>query len=456
MTKVSFFGAAGEVTGSNFLIETEERKYVVDCGLFQGSDQNTEHNDEPLAYNAEEIEAVVVTHAHLDHIGRLPVLVKNGFKGPIYMTAATAELTGLVLKDAFHIMMSNFERREGEEQKPMLYEEADLNRTLDMFKPIPYHKPQTLFGEDSVTLFDAGHILGSSSALVRAGEKTLVFSGDLGHWPNTLLPHPDKIGAADMVITEATYGGVEREKKQDKLEVIKSAIDWVQERHGVLLIPAFSVERSQELLYLLHELNKLHQLPHMPIYFDSPLGIEALEVFKHHQELYSAEVKKEESTDREIFDFSGLVITPTSDESKEINDEPPPKIIIAGSGMMDGGRIAHHLKRYISHPNTLLLVVGYQAEGTLGRAIVDGAKEIMITDDRIPVHAKVEVVDIFSGHADNDDLIEWLKNIHLSTGGKVVIVHSDPDRSKVYCDELKKIMPQTDISVAVIGESVGI
>lgn len=450
MTKVSFFGAAGEVTGSNFLVDTGEHKYVVDCGLFQGGDQNAAHNTDPFGYNPAEVNAVIVTHSHLDHIGRLPVLVKEGYRGNFYATEATIELTGLVLKDALHIMTSNFER----EGKPMLYEQVDLQRMLNQFRPIKYHEKFTLFGNDTVTLFDAGHILGSASVLLETGGKKLVFSGDLGHYPNPLLPKPETPIAADLIITEATYGGVDREQTSDRLAIIKSALDWTLERRGVLLIPAFSIERSQELLYLLHHLFELHQLPKVPFFLDSPLAIEALEVFQRHQELYSAEVQKERKMDNEIFNFRGLVLTPTGQESREINELPPPKIIIAGSGMMDGGRVSYHLKRYISHPNTLLLVIGYQAEGTLGRDIIDGAREIDIAGDRIPVHAKIEVVDIFSGHADNNELLAWLEAIKLSPSGKVAIVHSDPRRAVTYQEELEKVLPNQTVAVAEIGQTL--
>lgn len=465
MTKVSFFGAAGEVTGSNFLVDTGEHKYVVDCGLFQGGDQNMEHNTDPFGYNPAELDAVIVTHSHLDHIGRLPVLVKEGFRGPLYATEATIELTALVLKDALHIMTSNFEREnkqtlEGEHQNSqarrptMLYEQADLQRTLDQFRAVEYNQPTKLAGQDTVTFYDAGHILGSASVQLNAGGKNVVFSGDLGHFPNPLLPKPRSPLAADLIVTEATYGGVERQNNEDRLTVLKNAISWTLERRGVLLIPAFSIERTQELLYLLHHLFMEHQLPKVPVFVDSPLAIEALEVFQRHQELYAAQVQRERELTHELFNFRGLVLTPTGQESREINDLPPPKIIIAGSGMMDGGRISYHLKRYLSQPNTLLLVVGYQAEGTLGRTIVEGATSVFIAGDDIPVHAKVEVVDIFSGHADNSELLAWLQAIKLSSNGSIAIVHSDPKRAATYQAELQKQLPNHTITVAEIGQSI--
>ena len=450
MTELSFFGAAGEVTGSNFLVSTDASKYLVDCGLFQGSQHAFDANMAGFKFDSPDINAVIVTHSHLDHVGRLPKLVKDGYRGPIYATAATLELTALVLADSYRIM----EMRHRHEHQPMMYEEADLKRALSLFKPISYHKPQALEGDDSATLYDAGHILGSSSILLKAGGKKFVFSGDLGHYPNTLLPHSEPPPEADVIVTEGTYGGVEHDAKQDRVEVIKNAIEWTIQNRGVLLIPAFSIERTQELLYLMHQMFTHHKLPRIPIYLDSPLAIRALEVFDRHLELYAKQVKKDSDTGHEIFSFKSLAITPTVNKSKSINTIKPPKVIIAGSGMMVGGRIVHHMKRYLSHERTMLLVIGYQAEGTLGRKIVNGAKEISVNGSKVAVRAKIEVVDAFSGHADNSELIDWLKKVKLSKDGKIFIVHSDPRRIDTFEEILIKAFPEAQVQKAVIGASV--
>ncbi len=449
MTKVTFYGAAGEVTGSNHLIETAEAKYVVDCGLFQGGDYIGGHNDAPFAYDPAEVKAVMITHAHLDHIGRLPMLVKDGYRGPIYATDATLELTTVTLKDALSLMTHRQERN----NTPPLYSEADLQRTISQYKPLKYRTKQSLFGKDSVTLYDAGHILGSASISVEADGRKLVFSGDVGYYPNTLLPKPESPPEADLVVMEATYGGVSREERLDRLAVVKEALATVIKNQGVLLVPAFAIERSQELLFLLHYLFIEHQLPKLPIYLDSPLAIEALAVYERHKELFNSVVSKE-GTQADPFTFRNLVLTPTSADSKEINLTPPPKMIVAGSGMMEGGRIHHHLKRYLPHENTLLLVVGYQADRTLGRKIVEGAKQVEIMDDWIPVRAKVQVVDIFSGHADDIELKEWIQKIKLPVSGQVAIVHSDPDRAAKFQQELKTLLPKQSIVVATIGMTV--
>lgn len=404
-------------------------------------------NKQELDYDAAKVSVAVITHAHLDHVGRLPILVKQGFRGRIMATAATLELTSLVLKDAFDIMASKAE----ESGEPLMYEQADLQRTLDLFSPIPYRKATKLEGADTVTLYDAGHILGSATVELTVDGKELIFSGDIGHAPSTLLPHAETPKTADLVVTEATYGGVNRQVQQDKITVLKDALKWTVEHRGVLLIPAFAVERSQELIYLFNHLFNAHQLPKIPIYFDSPLAIEALEVFERHQELFAKDVQKERAMDSELFDFRGLILTPTSDDSRDINDAPQPKVIISGSGMMEGGRIAHHLKRYIARPETLLLVIGYQAAGTLGSRIVDGARSVDIHGEQIPVRAKIEIVDAFSGHADNKELLAWLQGMKINENGQVAIVHSEPDRAEAYQKELEQLLPGRKIVVAEPG-----
>lgn len=456
MAKISFYGAAGEVTGSNFLVETAEHRYLVDCGLHQGMGAY-EQNSHPLDYPADKVDALIVTHAHLDHVGRIPILIKEGFRGPIYTTAATAELATLVLKDAFHVMSE----KSREHHEPMFYEEADLNRALSLFKPVPYHQPQTLFGSDTFTLVDAGHILGSASLTLNVEGKEIVFSGDLGHWPNILLPKTETPREADVIVMEATYGGEEHTESpnvsQDRLDIVRKCLEWTVQNRGVLLIPAFSLERTEEILYLMNYLFNTKQLPKIPIFLDSPLAIETLEVFERHQDLYRSEVKTEMKGD-DVFNFRGLVLTPSVPESKDINEMAPPKVIIAGSGMMEGGRIMHHLANYLPNSNTLIMVIGFQAPGTLGSKIVGGDAEVNIRGEHVKVEAKVEVVDIFSGHADNSDLVNWVKSIKLKDPNKsrIFVVHSEKDRAAKFQSELKEIFPSVDCEVATEGETVEI
>ncbi|HUD20843.1 MAG TPA: MBL fold metallo-hydrolase [Candidatus Saccharimonadales bacterium] len=456
MSKVTFYGAAGEVTGSNFLVETADKKYLVDCGLFQGLD-SAQENEQSFGFEPSQVDALIVTHAHLDHVGRVPKLVKEGFHGSIYTTAATLELAQLVLKDAFGVM----EGRARENNQPNMYEETDLNRALALFKAVPYHQPTTLFGADKFTFYDAGHILGSASVALEVEGKKIIFSGDLGHGSNVLLPDTQVPREADVVVMEATYGGQEHAETsqvaEDRLTIMKRAMEWVVQNRGVLLIPAFSIERTEEVLYLMHHLFTTKQLPKIPIFLDSPLAIETLEVFERHHELYRSEIKSEaERTD--IFSFRGLALTPTVPESKDINDTPPPKVIIAGSGMMEGGRITHHLQRYLPMRNTLLLVIGFQAVGTLGSRIVGGEHEVSIYGHRVPVEAKIMKAEVFSGHADNTDLVDWIKSIKFLNGerGRIMIVHAEKDRAEKFQQELGQLLPQIDTEIAKHGETVEI
>lgn len=453
MVTISFYGAAGEVTGSNFLVETGRTKYVIDCGLFQGQG-SFEDNQQELPYHAEEVSAVLVTHAHLDHIGRLPKLVKDGYRGPILATEATIELAVLVLKDAYRVMLSRLPK--GQDIKP-LYEEVDLRRTISLLKPVKYNETVNLFGKDTARFYDAGHILGSASITLSVGDEDIVFSGDLGHWPNILLPKLETPRSADIVVVEGTYGGVEHNEaptiERDRLQFMKKSLEWTIQNRGVLLIPAFSIERTEEVLYLINCLVETKQIPKIPVFIDSPLAIETLEVFKRHQDLYRRDIQRELTKD-DIFDFHGLALTPTVEDSRDINDLKPPKVIIAGSGMMEGGRIIHHLRRYLPHPNTMVLVVGYQAVGTLGSRILSGAKTVDIFGTPVPVEAKIVKADVFSGHADNSDLIDWLKAIKLKSGSRIVIVHSDPERAENFEKEIKLAIEDTKVIIAEHGQTI--
>ncbi len=457
MIKLGFYGAAGGVTGSNFLVETDSRRYIVDCGLFQGRDARLEENYRSFGYEPRTIQAVVITHAHLDHVGRLPKLVAEGYRGPIYATEPTIELAILALKDALGVM----EDRDRRQDQPLLYSHEDLNRTIDSFQPVEYRQPINLIGGDQLTMFDAGHILGSASVMIEVEGRKLVFSGDIGHYPGTLLPAPQPPSGADWLVMEATYGDREHQEK-DRLAILKEAIDWTVANQGVLLIPAFAIERTQELLYLLHHMSQTKQIPDIPIYLDSPLGIEVLEVFERFGNYFAPTVKSEFRRDRGVFSLRRLVLTPTVEGSKDINDCPPPKIIIAGSGMMEGGRIHHHLKRYISSPKTYLLVIGFQAPGTTGSYLLTRPESLTLDDRHFPVRAKIEAVDVFSSHADNSQLIDWAKAIKLppktrsdpGSGGQVFLVHSDPQQAAAFAEHLATQLPNNIVEVAKLDQTV--
>lgn len=452
MVKLGFYGGAGEVTGSNFLVDTGSHQYLIDCGLFQGGDRLTEHNDEPFLYDPKQITAVAVTHAHLDHIGRLPKLVKEGYRGPILATEATIELAILVLKDTLGLMADRHRRRH---QTP-LYDQVDLRRTIDQFLPVAYHQVHKLPDGDELIFYDAGHILGSASISLQADGRKFVFSGDIGSWPNPLLPKPESAITADTVVMEATYGGEDR-SDQDREKILLEALDWTIRNHGVLLIPAFAVERSQELLYLLNDLSNRHRLPNIPIFLDSPLAIEVLEVFERHQELFSASAKLAGRHDTDIFSFRKLVLAASVEDSKEINQQAPPKVIIAGSGMMEGGRIHHHLKHYLDRPSTYLLIIGFQAPGTLGSQIVSGRTEIRLDGRIVPIRAKVETAEGFSSHADSPKLLEWVKQIRLTSDShrpRILLVHSDKKRAEAFHRLLTEQLPNVAVAEAELNKTI--
>ena len=446
MTSITFAGASGEVTGSSFYVKSDKHNYLVDCGIFQGHNKSG-LNSEPFIYDPKSIDAVIITHAHMDHIGRLPKLVKDGYNGDIYMTSATAELGKIVLKDAYNVMVSNAQRN----QEDPFYDEQDVNRALALVKTVPYYQRHTLMDGDGFVLYDAGHILGSSSALLDVDGKKIVFSGDIGHWPEPLLPAPSPPPSADIVVMEATYGGRDH-PNQDRMSVLKDALDWTMEKKGVLLIPAFALERSQELLYLFHRLFEKYKYPRLPIFLDSPMAIDALDVFYKHEELFSKEVKERCADLHDIFSTRGLALASTVAESKEINDEPPPKVIIAGSGMMEGGRIAYHLRRYLPNPNTYLLIVGFQAGGTLGKEIQSGVTNVRIMDSMTTIRAKVVSVENFSSHADNDELLDWVEGINGVK--KLCIVHSDPECAINFLKEIEQGRPKITAEIAKYGETL--
>jgi len=453
MVKVTFFGAAGMVTGSNHLIETDNHRFVVDCGLFQGMGL-AEHNHEPFGYAAEEVEAVIITHAHLDHIGRLPMLVKEGFAGPIYATQATIDLMHLALADACGLMIEKAERH----GPPPLYDEADLNKTLSLCRAVDYHQTVQLTPKVSLTLYDAGHILGSAIVLLELEGKRLVFSGDLGFFSDTLLAKPEMPKQADLVVMEATYGNRNHPDQPGRHQILKDAFGWTARRRGVLLIPAFAIERTQELLLLLNELHDQGELPKIPIFLDSPLAIEALEVFKHYKKLYLKRIQEEieQKPNHDVFAFERLILTSAVEQSKAIAHQPPPKAIIAGSGMMEGGRIVHHLKHHLGQPSTYLLIIGYQAQGTLGSRILSGAASIQIMGEQIPIRAKVVNCPTFSSHADHKGLIDWLKHVEVKAEGQVVIVHSDSDQALAFHNSLHQSWPELKSTIAKFGQTVSL
>ena len=443
--KLTFFGAAGEVTGSCSLLETGEQKILVDCGMFQGGQDSEKRNEEPLPFSPKILTAVLVTHAHLDHVGRLPLLVKNGFSGFIYATPPTRELARLIMEDAYGVMEYDH-RKYGQ---PLLYNLNDIENVMAQFKTVNYYEPLELASKGSVlhrvkklvkknndsagpgsvkvVFHDAGHVFGSSFIEIMSEGKRAVFSGDVGNENVPILRDTDPLPKdIDVLVCESTYGDRNHEHASEREKLLSEAIQKTVEHDGVLMIPSFALERTQELLYLLNDLIERHrQVKHVPIYLDSPLAIDALKVFEKYPEYYDEEAERYFKDGDDLFNFPGLVKTYTRDESMKINHTASPKVIIAGAGMMNGGRILHHALRYLSdHRNTLLLI-GYQSPGTLGWKILNGEDRVPVHGESVAVRCTVKMLNVFSAHGDKDKLKTWIGNEGRAPR-RVIFNHGDP------------------------------
>jgi metallo-beta-lactamase family protein len=421
--KISFFGAVREVTGSNILIEAENKKFLVDCGVFQGEKMIENRNYEPFPYEPAAIQFVLLTHAHLDHCGRLPKLYHEGFRGKIYTTPATRDLTIMSLNDSAELIL---EEAEEHGHEPYFTKE-DVDRLVGLFEPINYGEIKEILPGIKIRPQEAGHILGSSSFEVWADGEKAVFSGDLGNQPVPILRPPAKIEAADYVIMEATYGSEFHKELANRRQFLKEAVDYIVEHKGILMIPSFAIQRTQEIMYELDFLAEHNEIPrNIPIFVDSPLAIEATEIFSKYPDYFNPEAQRILKSGEDFLHFENLKFTESVEESKHINFVDPPKIIIAGSGMLTAGRITHHLRRYISDDRNYLLLVGFQVNGTLGRRLLDGAQYIRIFGEEHTVRAKVKLANAFSAHADQKQLIDWLSCIQGVK--KVYLNHGEEDR----------------------------
>lgn len=428
MKSIQFLGASGGVTGSSYLLTGDTGGTIlIDLGMFQGTDDTENSNFLLHSLDGHTLSAVLLTHAHLDHCGRLPLLIKENFSGKIYATEATKMITHLSLLDTAAIAQ--------EEKKPVLYTKDEVEKVCANIEPVLY---DTLFtiGNFSITFRNAGHILGSASIEVSdKNSQTIVFSGDLGNSPQGLIQPTEYITRADIVVMESTYGD-SIHPAEDAAAILQQEMNEIEKTGGTLLIPAFSIERTQEILHIIGHLKKNNRVDETPVFLDSPMAIAVTEIFKKYPTLYNAEL----SQDLHPFDFPNLTCTNTVEESKAIAKVKTPKIIIAGSGMMSGGRIVHHLSNYISLPTTHVLIVGYQAAGTLGREILEGAKQIIIYDKHIPVRATITKMEALSSHADQPKLLQWLKPIQNVK--KVFLVHGEDRQRTVLAEKI-----QTEIGI---------
>ncbi len=409
--KITFLGGAKVVTGANYLAQIGTTKLLVECGLFQGSRELTELNWEPFRFDPKSISALFITHSHLDHCGRVPKLIREGFHGSIYCTAPTRDIMEASLLDSARVLTQTAQQL----GKPPLYDEADVERMMKHVHALAYGERLVVSNSIAVTLHNAGHILGSSMLELEVTEgtdkKTLLFTGDLGNCPNPLLPDTDHITRAEYVFIESAYGDREHEAKDNKQELLRSAIVDVIKRKGTLLIPSFAIERTQELLYQINELVENGQIPEVPIFIDSPLATKITAIYKRYTDYFNLRTQSIIQSGDDIFNFPMLRFTPTKEESKTINRVPPPKIIIAGSGMSTGGRILFHEKLYLDDPNNMFLVVGFQVEGTVGRHILMGEPVIDILGERIKNRIEVRAIGGYSAHADQRQLLQFISRI---------------------------------------------
>ncbi len=435
--KLSFFGAAKEVTGSCSLLETNTSGVLIDCGAFQGGDFVEERNNDPFVFEAEKLSAVIITHAHLDHIGRLPMLIKSNYNGFIYATPPTIELIKIVLEDAHDVMVHNSKKY----GSPVLYSLDDVAKVIEQCKSVDYYEEKFISEQKDLSFkfYEAGHIFGSAFVEIKTEGKKIIFSGDFGNINVPILRDSDDLPSdVDVLICESTYGNREHDNRLNRQDAIMDIVKRAMERGGTLMMPAFSVERTQEIMYDLNELiDHRNELPkNIPIFLDSPLAIEATEVFGRHVNYFDKDAKKFIFSGDDLFNFSGLKICYSREESKNINSVKGPKIIIAGAGMMNGGRIQHHALRYLFEPNSTIFFTGFQAFRTLGRKILEGNSPVNILGHSVDVKCHVEYVDVLSAHADKNRLFEWVSN-KGNAPKKIFLNHGDIEQIEPFAERIK-------------------
>ena len=439
--KLAFFGAAHEVTGSCSILYTGGHKIMIDCGMEQGADI---YENCDLPCSPTDIDCVLLTHAHIDHSGKIPALVKNGFKGKIYTTLATTKLCEIMLHDSAHIQ--EFEakwknrkaKRQGKDEIEPMYTGDDVNKTLTQFSPCDYDKEYKIFDDVKIKFIDAGHLLGSASIEVTATEndvtKTIVFSGDIGNTDRPLIRDPKRPQKADYIVMESTYGNRVHGERKDYVGQLTEVIESTLYKGGNVVIPSFAIGRTQELLYLIHKIKNeglIKTQPNFPVWIDSPLAIQSTQIYNSGlYDYYDEEMLDLLEKGIDVLNFSNLHFSVTSDDSIAINNDTTPKVIISASGMCEAGRIRHHLKHNLWKTNSTVLFVGYQAEGTIGRKLIDGATSVKLFNEEIKVNARIAQMDGISGHADMNLLLDWLSDLPKAPD-KVFINHG----SDTVCDE---------------------
>jgi metallo-beta-lactamase family protein len=449
--KLTFLGAAQNVTGSCFLLEANGRRLLVDCGLYQERHLRA-RNWAPFPLPPRKLDAVLLTHAHLDHCGLLPKLRREGFRGKVYATTATCEIARIVLLDSAHIQEEDArykakrhrrEGRKGRFPEVPLYTTEDAERSTALLRPVGYDQPIEVGDGLEATFRDAGHILGAAMIELKVShdgrQRTCLFSGDVGRWDRPILRDPTLFERADYVLVESTYGDRLHESPGRTADALREVVNAAAQAGGNVIVPSFAVERAQEVLYHLNELLHARRVAPLPVYLDSPMAIRVTDVFEHHPEMLDAEALAVIRRDGSPFDFPGLKMARTRDESKAINAVSGTVMVIAGSGMCTGGRIKHHLVANITRPECTVLFVGYQAAGTLGRQIVEGAEAVRILGRSWPVRARIVRLHGFSAHADRGELLRWLGGLRQAPR-HVFVVHGEPHSAEAFAHTLRERM----------------
>lgn len=472
--KITFLGATKEVTGSNYLVEACGKKFLVDCGLHQGSTREELLNDKPFDFDVKSIDFMLLTHAHIDHSGRIPKLYKEGYEGPIYATKATCDLCEIMLPDSGHIQESETmiknKKRKRQGTKPLLeplYTAQDAADCMKLFVPEKYDTLIDVAEGITVRFNDAGHMLGSAMIEIWVTEngkqQKIVFSGDIGNNDIPLLASPTMIDSADYLVMESTYGSRLHMRNNEKATMFLDIVSETVDNGGTVVIPSFAVGRTQEILYELNKIKDQHKdddkfqqeyqnLMRVPVYIDSPLAVSATEVFKKNMDLFNPEIQEFIKRGDNPLEFPGLKFTRTVEESKALNESNEPCIIISASGMCDVGRIKHHLKHNIWNPKSTILFVGYQAPGTLGRRIADGAKQVRILGEEFTVNAKVEYIEGFSGHADQEGLLDYVCSFRTKMPKHIFLIHGEEDSQVVLKGKILEQVPNMDVQIPEYGQ----
>jgi metallo-beta-lactamase family protein len=458
MTTIQFLGAAGTVTGSMHLVTANGRRVLLDCGLFQGLKELRLRNWRDPAFDPKSLDAVVISHAHIDHTGALPLLVRRGYRGPIYCTAATADLLGVLLPDSAHLQEEEADRANRytySKHKPALplYTTADAQRALGQLTPAGYGRPFPVAGDLTVTYRIAGHILGAATVDLTTGAgPRIVFSGDLGRYDRPILPDPEPAPVADVLLLESTYGDRQhldaRGTDDELVRIVKETAD----RGGALLVPAFVVDRTQEFLWMLQHLEQAGRIPVLPVFVDSPSATLVTEIYRKHGEDLDGEMRSEIADGQTTLHSKRCQFTQSVEESKRLNDLRGPVIIISASGMATGGRILHHLQHRLPDPRTTVLLVGFQAAGTRGRSLQDGAKTLKMFGEQVPVNARVETIHGLSAHADQAELLRWLGGF-TRPPRTTYLVHGEPESARALSEAITARF-HWSVRVAQDGEQV--